>query len=149
MRFCCLAQFLCKAEVPNFTCISLLFRHFFQQNILTLKVTMNNIFLMYSFESFQDLHEYFNSFIVFENLVAHSILIRVQVAVFAVLHYQEYRLRFYMIRDVPTKVLSSLTILGCRRLYIELISCCRYFYSDGFFANCLCVIHLMARGKNY
>lgn len=89
MRFGGFAKFLSKPEISDFASVSLLLGHLFEQNILALKISMNNIFLMNGLQPLKNLHKYFDSLIVFEYLVGHAILIGVQVAILAILHDQE------------------------------------------------------------
>ena len=127
----------------------MLLGYFFEENVLALEITMNDVFLMNSLETLQNLYEDVQSLTIFEDLFWHSILIGIQVAVFTVLHDQKNGLRLYMGHSLHMKVLSSLTMLGCRSEYIELISWDRYFSREGFLLSCFLVMHLIARGKNY
>ena len=95
------------------------------------------------------MHEDIESLVVFEHFFRHSVLIRVQVAIFAVLHDEENGLCFYIKIFLQANVFISFTMLGCLREYIELISWDKYFSRDGFLFNCLRVMHLMASGRNY
>ena len=149
MRFCRLTQLLCKSKISNFANILMLLGYFFEENVLALEITMNDVFLMNSLKTLQNLYEDVQSLTIFEHLFWHSILIGIQVTVFTVLHDQKNGLRLYMGHSLHMKVLSSLTMLGCRSEYIELISWDRYFSREGFLLSCFLVMHLIARGKNY
>lgn len=83
---------------------------------------MNNVFLMNSLESSQDLHKNIQGLVEFKHLLGHSVLIRIQISVLTVLHNKKNGLCLYIDMFLQANVLSNLTILGCLSEYIELIS---------------------------
>ena len=83
---------------------------------------MNDILVVNSLEAFQNLDEDVHSLFVLEYFVGHAVLVGVEITILAVLHYQENGLSLYMGQSLHMKVFSSLTMLGWRNEYIELIS---------------------------
>ena len=144
-----LAKLFSESKISNLTYILMLLGYFLEENVLALEITMNDIFLMNSLETFQNLYENIHSLAVLEYFIGHPVLIGIQIAVFTILHNEENWLCLYMGQSLHMKVFKSLTMLGCLSEYIELISWERYFSREGFLLSCFLVMHLIAKGKNY
>ena len=149
MWFGSLTEFFSESKISYLAYISWLFWYLFKKYVLTFKITMNNVFLVYSSESSQNLGKNIDCFCQFEHPIRHTILIAIEVAVLAVLHDQKYRFSLYMTIEVPTNVFRSLTMLWCLRPYMRFIYWLRYFYKEGRLMSCFLDMHLTARGRNY
>lgn len=106
---------------------------------------MNNLFAMDELYSSQGLIEYVECLFDREYFVIKFALDCVKIAHITVLHDQKVPITVYVMMGVPSKVLKSLTILGCYKAAMVLISWMRLFLSCGSLIIFFLERHLMAQ----